>query len=403
MLRSVVSSRWGGSSAARRWCSISGGMIASDTPGGRPDLADLGIRVGKEAALANTAIYTLFIDASFIDRFSAQTRKGDKSLGQLEPRQLAARTLARTVHRRGGRRAVQRPGRQRRVGAGADQPRAVVLLPARRRARRRRSRRAHARDHASRRRSPNVTVRGRRWVMVPKRGTDRPRPPQQRRPRRRRHQPAGAETPQPTPTPPVRRLSPAGVQTLADAYDRGNYDAVDRALTQSKNLANIIRAFRLGGQPVAERSETHGGVRARDGARRAAQRQRATPRDEGGRLLAEYHARVRQPAGADEFECWWFFTEALGARRAVHAREARCSSSRARCSAAPTTPRLHLAYAFVSEQQWLRGGMTPEQEARRRRPLRSGDEVPGDRASRRGFAPRAVSTRSATSTARSRS
>ena len=27
----------------------------------------------------------------------------------------------------------------------------------------------------------------------------------------------------------------------------------------------------------------------------------------------------------------------------------------------PTKPRLQLAYAFVSEQQWLRGGMTPEQ------------------------------------------
>ena len=46
-----------------------------------PDLADLGIIIGKEAALANTAVYTLFIDSSFIDRFTAQTRKGDKNLG----------------------------------------------------------------------------------------------------------------------------------------------------------------------------------------------------------------------------------------------------------------------------------------------------------------------------------
>jgi tetratricopeptide (TPR) repeat protein len=28
----------------------------------------------------------------------------------------------------------------------------------------------------------------------------------------------------------------------------------------------------------------------------------------------------------------------------------------------PDTPRLQLAYAFVTEQQWLRGGMTPAQE-----------------------------------------
>src|SRR5215218_9428467 len=32
---------------------VSGGMIASDSPGGRPDLGGLGVQVGKEAAVAN--------------------------------------------------------------------------------------------------------------------------------------------------------------------------------------------------------------------------------------------------------------------------------------------------------------------------------------------------------------
>ena len=59
---------------------ISGGMIASDSPGGRPDLGELGIQVGKEAALANTTIYTLYIESTAMERFSAETRLGDKSL-----------------------------------------------------------------------------------------------------------------------------------------------------------------------------------------------------------------------------------------------------------------------------------------------------------------------------------
>ena len=32
-------------------------------------------------------------------------------------------------------------------------------------------------------------------------------------------------------------------------------------------------------------------------------------RDEGGRLLAEYNVRLRQPEGADAFECSWLWTE----------------------------------------------------------------------------------------------
>jgi hypothetical protein len=85
-------------------------------------------------------------------------------------------------------------------------------------------------------------------------------------------------------------------------------------------------------------------------------------RDEGGRLLAEYHTRVRQPSGADAFECAWFLTEAAALEGLFLPDSALLFIPRAlqRC---PTAARLHLAYAFVSEQQWLRGGLTPAQEA----------------------------------------
>ena len=58
---------------------ISGGMVASDSPGGRPDLGEIGVQVGKEAAFANTTIYTLFIESRAMDRFSAQQRTGDRN------------------------------------------------------------------------------------------------------------------------------------------------------------------------------------------------------------------------------------------------------------------------------------------------------------------------------------
>ena len=59
---------------------ISAGMMASDVPGGRPDISELGMQVGKEAARSNTSIYTLYLDTSTIDRFSAEVRSSDKNL-----------------------------------------------------------------------------------------------------------------------------------------------------------------------------------------------------------------------------------------------------------------------------------------------------------------------------------
>src|SRR4029450_8245672 len=58
---------------------ISAGMMASDVPGGRPNIGELGVLVGKEAARSNTSIYTLFLDTFTIDRFQAQVRSSDKN------------------------------------------------------------------------------------------------------------------------------------------------------------------------------------------------------------------------------------------------------------------------------------------------------------------------------------
>ena len=135
---------------------------------------------------------------------------------------------------------------------------------------------------------------------------------------------------------------------------------MQRTLARSNDLANTLRAFRMSDSPWPNDPEADSRVRAGDGARGTSQRQRCA-REEGGRLLAEYHTRVRQPRGADAFECWWFLTEAAALEGLFMPESAMLFIPRAlqRC---PTTPRLHLAYAFVSEQQWLRGGLTPAQE-----------------------------------------
>ena len=58
---------------------LSGGMPLSDRPGQRPDVGDLGVLVGQEAARANTAVYTLFVDWKFLEQFSAASTRASSS------------------------------------------------------------------------------------------------------------------------------------------------------------------------------------------------------------------------------------------------------------------------------------------------------------------------------------
>ena len=55
---------------------VSGGMIASDSPGGRPGSRRArASRSGRRPPIANTAIYTLFIDSSLHDRLRGRDEK----------------------------------------------------------------------------------------------------------------------------------------------------------------------------------------------------------------------------------------------------------------------------------------------------------------------------------------
>ncbi len=53
---------------------VSGGLLASDRPGGRPDLSLETMALGREAAASNTSLYGIHMDSSFLDAFSADKR-----------------------------------------------------------------------------------------------------------------------------------------------------------------------------------------------------------------------------------------------------------------------------------------------------------------------------------------
>lgn len=57
---------------------VSGGMPMSDRPGGRPDGGTAAQDLGAIAARANVGLYSLFLDGSFLERFSASSRTGNR-------------------------------------------------------------------------------------------------------------------------------------------------------------------------------------------------------------------------------------------------------------------------------------------------------------------------------------
>ena len=338
---------------------ISGGMIASDTPGGRPDLSQTGIRIGKDAAVANTAIYTLFLDGSVIERFYAQTRKGDKSLDNWNrDSELMGRYLEQFSGAAGGALFNVQVGNAEAALSRIQSELSSYYLLGVEPADEDRDGRTH--EISVKTTHPNVTIRGRRWVTVPARGGAPRASGKAQTPDPEAADPATPPTPVPAAAPPPPRRPPADVQALADAYDRGAYDSVQASLSKSTNLANILTAFRTSESPWPN-DPKRTAVFALELAFAGLRSEGATAREEGGRLLGEYHVRVRQPAGADQFECWWFVTEAAALEGLFLPENAILFIPRAlqRC---PGAARLHLAYAFVSEQQWLRGGLTPAQE-----------------------------------------
>jgi VWFA-related protein len=329
---------------------ISAGMMASDVPGGRPDISELGMQVGKEAARSNTSIYTLYLDTSSVDRFNAEVQKGDKNL-QSEARdsEVLGRWLDQFSGAAGG--ALFKV----QVGSGEyafdrvlNEISAYYLLgvePAEE------DRDGRTHEIKVKTNQKNVILRGRRWVTVPKRDGG----PEIASEGPSSEAPAAADKP----APPPRRVVPADVQAMADAFDRDDA-TFQRALGHTQDLATLVRNFRTSDPPWPNARRT--AVLALELAVAALRSDNRYARDEGGRLLAEYHVRVRQPGEADAFECSWLWSEVAALEGLFMADSAMLFVPKAaeRC---PAEGRLHLAHALVSEQQWLRGTAGPDEEA----------------------------------------
>ena len=173
---------------------VSGGMIASDSPGGRPDIGSLGMLVGKAAAAANTAIYTLFVDSSLHDRFGAETRRGDRtSDNRARDSAVMSRWLEQFAGAAGGALYTVYVGNASPMLARIKTELSSYYLLGVEPAEEDRDGRTH--EVSVKLRQPNMTIRGRRWVMIPKRGVSaaaaplplrllRPRPVPRRRRRR---------------------------------------------------------------------------------------------------------------------------------------------------------------------------------------------------------------------------
>ena len=348
MLRSLLR-EMGSVSGRKTLVLVSGGMVASDVPGGRPDLNVLGTEVGKEAARANTAIYTLYIDSSFLDRFSAETRTADKNLVSLErDSAVLGRWLEQFSGAAGGALFKVLTGNGEsafdRILTETSSYYVLGIEPAES------DRDGRTREIRVKANARQVTVRGGRWVAVPSRGA------------RVVNEPAAAITPVPSVAPaalppaaaPSLRAAPIEVKALADAFDRGDYEGMHRGLTQTRSLANLIRDFRTSDSPWPEGSH-RAAVFALELAVAGLRSDHGESRNEGGRLLVEYGTRIRQPRDANAFECSWLWTQVTALEGLFMGDSAMLFVPRAvqRC---PNEPRLHLAYAIVSEQQWIRGG-----------------------------------------------
>ena len=146
---------------------ISGGIVSSNRPGGRPDIGNLDVLIGQEAIRTNTAIYTLYVDWRAMQSFTAEQRKARNTLtGLAEDSELLARPLDQFTGASGGAmfKALSGSGEVafKRI---LDETSAYYVLgvqpaPA--------DRDGKPRQLSVKVKQPGVTVRGSRWVTVPR-------------------------------------------------------------------------------------------------------------------------------------------------------------------------------------------------------------------------------------------
>jgi VWFA-related protein len=82
---------------------VSGGMLASDRPGGRPDIEDMGRIIGESAARANSTVYVLHVDRQRMNRMTAASNRRARSTDDaMRDSAIVARPLTQIAAASGG-------------------------------------------------------------------------------------------------------------------------------------------------------------------------------------------------------------------------------------------------------------------------------------------------------------
>jgi hypothetical protein len=312
----------------------SAGMVSGDRPGARPDLHEVGIQVGKDAARANVAVYTLFFDTIGIDEFSADRQKRRMTVVERDS-QILGRWLEQFAGESGGSFAKVMTGSgESALDRVASEISAYYLLGVEP-AETDRDGRPHAIDVKVKDRS--VTVRKRSWVVVPPRATATP-------PAAERRDAAVVNTPTPA------RPLPPSLATLANLSDARDENGIQAALRTTADVQQALRDFRDAGGvwPASPKRDT---ILALEIARAALRARAPDLRLDGGRLLAQYGMVVQQFGESDPFECAWHRAEVEALEGLNQPVFARAFVDRAldRC---PADGAIVLARAVVAEQEW---------------------------------------------------
>jgi len=322
---------------------LSAGTVTSDIPGGRPDLGDFGNMIGKAATRSNLTVYSLFVDQGRAEQNAAETRQARNTQEHLNrDSQILGRWIDQFTGNAGGAMLTVLSGRGDYAFDRVLSETAAYYLLGVEPAADDRDGRIH--DLVVKVADRTATVRGRKWVLVPKPGTAAPRPPPP--------DPAAAAAPVPSvatetlpPRPPSLALAP-----LVTAFERGDDAAVHDLVVRAYDAGVLIRDFRTNGGywPASPRKDA---IFALELGVAGLRSQAKSSRDEAARLLVQYGALVRQPDRADAFECSWYLAEAaiLPSLFQADATLPIVQQARQRC---PAVPRLALTAAIIAEQQY---------------------------------------------------
>ncbi|MEO8484211.1 MAG: VWA domain-containing protein [Acidobacteriota bacterium] len=319
---------------------LTGGLLSSDDPRARPDVSALAMQLGETAARSNVNLYSLYVDQVSLVTDTAQVarargikRSRDRDLMSAAPALMATSSGGDLVRVDSGNagpafdRILKETSSYYLLGVEST-PQDLDGRP--------RQLKVQVRDRAA-------SVRGRAWLVVPKRGT--PRPPAAN------STPAVAETTIST-RPPVGTPVAPDVRTLADAFDRDDRTTLSRAMAEV-HADDVLRRFRDGGLPWPA-APRRAAAFALDLALAGLQAESRFTKEEAARLLGEYTIRVRAENVNDAFECAWLRTAVAGLEGLFNPLTSTPFAERAieRC---PADSRLRLAVAVVRDQQMAIG------------------------------------------------